>query len=200
MTTECQRIDTHWRIPDSLWERLDPLLPRRKRRRTHAGRKPLEWRQVLDGIFYVLRTGCQWKAAPREFGSGSSLHRYFQFLVRKGIFATIWRMALEEYDELEGIQWEWQSIDGTMTKAPLGGGKKLARIPRIEPNRGRSGRCLPMATESPWASSSAVPIRMTSVWSRRRWKAYSWSDRNRRRARSNIFARIKDMTFRTSEN
>ena len=123
MTTECHRIDDNWRIPDSLWERLDPLLPHRKRRRTHAGRKPLEWRQVIDGIFYVLRTGCQWKAAPREFGSGSSLHRYFQFLVATEIFATIWQMALQEYDDLEGIQWEWQSIDGTMTKAPLGGGK-----------------------------------------------------------------------------
>jgi transposase len=83
----------------------------------------LEWRRVIDGIFYVLRTGCQWKAAPREFGSGSSLHRYFQFLVAKEIFATIWQLALEEYDELQGIQWEWQSIDGTMTKAPLGGEK-----------------------------------------------------------------------------
>lgn len=123
MTTECQRIDNNWRIPDSLWGRLESLLPRRKRRRTHPGRKPLEWRQVIDGIFYVLRTGCQWKAAPREFGSGSSLHRYFQFLVAKDIFARIWQMALEEYDELEGIQWEWQSIDGTMTKAPLGGEK-----------------------------------------------------------------------------
>ena len=123
MTKDCQRIDDKWRIPDSLWERLNPLLPRRRRRRTHPGRKPLEWRQVLDGIFYVLRTGCQWKAAPREFGSGSSLHRYFQFLVRKEIFATIWRMALKEYDELQGIEWAWQSIDGTMTKAPLGGEK-----------------------------------------------------------------------------
>jgi transposase len=123
MTTECQRIDDNWRIPDALWARLEPLLPPRKRRRTHPGRKPLEWRQVLDGIFYVLRTGCQWKAAPREFGSGSSLHRYFQFLVAKEIFARIWQMALGEYDELQGIQWEWQSIDGTMTKAPLGGEK-----------------------------------------------------------------------------
>ena len=122
-TMECPRIDDNWRIPDSLWERFDPMLPRRKRRRTHPGRKPLGWRPVLDGIFYVLRTGCQWKAAPREFGSGSSLHRYFQLLVGRGVFAELWKMALEEYDELEGIEWEWQSIDGTMTKAPLGGGK-----------------------------------------------------------------------------
>jgi hypothetical protein len=32
-------------------------------------------------------------------------------------------MALEDYDELKGIDWSWQSMDGAMTKAPLGGGK-----------------------------------------------------------------------------
>jgi transposase len=133
-TRECPRLDDNWRIPDSLWERFDPLLPRRQRRRTHPGRKPLQWRPVVDGIFYVLRTGCQWKAAPREFGSGSSLHRYFQLLVREGIFAEIWRLALEEYDELQGIEWEWQSIDGTMTKAPLGGEKNRPQSHRSRQN------------------------------------------------------------------
>ena len=108
MTTECHRIDDNWRIPDSLWERLDPLLPRHKRRRTHAGRKPLEWRQVIDGIFYVLRTGCQWKAAPREFGSGSSLHRYFQFLV-----AT----------EISQQSGRWPCRNTTTSKASNGNGK-----------------------------------------------------------------------------
>jgi transposase len=44
---------------------------------------------VLDGIFYVLRTGCQWKAVPPEFGSGSSLHRYFQHLVKRGVFKKL---------------------------------------------------------------------------------------------------------------
>ena len=31
----------------------------------------------------------------------------------------LWRAGLAEYDELEGIAWEWQSIDGSMIKAPL---------------------------------------------------------------------------------
>jgi transposase len=130
MATSVKRIGDGWRIPDAFWVRLEPLLPKRKRRRRYPGRKPLPWRQVIDGIFYVLRTGCQWKAAPAEFGSGSSLHRYFQRLVAKGIFAQLWKLALEEYDELEGIQWEWQSIDGAMTKAPLGGEKNRAESDR----------------------------------------------------------------------
>lgn len=123
MAARKERISDDWRIPDALWERIEPLLPKRRRRRKHPGRKPLPWRQVIDGIFYVLRTGCQWKAAPAEFGSGSSLHRYFQLLVKQGVWQKLWRMALEEYDELKGIDWEWQCIDGVMTKAPLGGGK-----------------------------------------------------------------------------
>ncbi len=44
----------------------------RERRKKNPGRKPLEWRPVLDGIFYVLRTGCQWKAAPPEFVRGAA--------------------------------------------------------------------------------------------------------------------------------
>lgn len=128
-----KRIGCDWRIPDALWARLEPVLPKRKRRRRYAGRKPLPWRIVVDGIFYVLRTGCQWKAAPAEFGSGSSLHRYFQRLVARGIFAQLWKIALEEYDDLAGIQWEWQSIDGAMTKAPLGGEKN-------RPESDRSGQ------------------------------------------------------------
>ena len=34
--------------------------------------------------------------------------------------SRLWQVGLQEYDELEGIQWEWQAVDGAMTKAPLG--------------------------------------------------------------------------------
>ena len=80
----------------------------------------LEPRKVFEGIVYVLRTGCQWKALPKErFGSASSIHSYFLQWLRNGFFLQLWRAGLAEYDELEGIAWEWQSIDGAMVKAPL---------------------------------------------------------------------------------
>lgn len=121
--TPTLQVDDGWRIPDALWERMEPLLPKRKPHRK-GGRPPLPWRAVLDGIFFVLRTGCPWKAMPKGlFGSGSSLHRYFQRLVRRKLFGTLWKLALEEYDALKGIDWEWQALDGAMTKAPLGGEK-----------------------------------------------------------------------------
>jgi transposase len=113
-----------WRVPDELWERVEPLLPRYRPSRW-GGRPRVDRRQVLDGILYVLRTGCQWKAASaEEFGCcPSTLHNYFQEWVRQGVFFRLWKEALREYDALEGIEWGWQSLDGAMTKAPLGGEK-----------------------------------------------------------------------------
>jgi putative transposase len=129
-----RQVDAKFRLPDSLVERMEVLLPH-FRTSKKGGRPRLAWRQVLDGIFYVLRTGCQWKAVPPEFGSGSSLHRYFQMLVKRKVFEDLWAMALLEYDELKGIDWNWQSMDGAMTKAPLGGEKHGA-----ESHRSRQGR------------------------------------------------------------
>jgi len=113
---------TSWQVPDELWERVEPLLPK-YRESKWGGRPRVDRRRVLDGILYVLRTGCQWKAAPAEFGSASTLHRYFQEWTEKGVFFRLWKEALWEYDALHGIDWGWQSLDGAMTKAPLGGEK-----------------------------------------------------------------------------
>lgn len=118
----CESPSKFHQIPDALWERLEELLPRYETS-LKGGRPRLPLRRVVDGIFYVLRTGCQWKAMPREFGSGSAIHSYFQEWVTLGVFEKLWIVALEEYDDLVGIDWRWQSLDGAMTKAPLGGEK-----------------------------------------------------------------------------
>jgi transposase len=101
---------------------MEAFLPK-YRKSPLGGRPRLNLRKVMNGIFYVLRTGCQWKAAPKEFGSGSSLHRYFQEFAQRGVFHKLWKHLLKRYDELRGIQWKWQSLDGSITKAPLGGEK-----------------------------------------------------------------------------
>lgn len=119
-----------WEMSDELWEKIKPLLPkpksrlrgRGKKRRHVGGRPPAEPRKLMAGILYVLRTGCQWNAAPAEYGSGKTLHRYFQFWTRRRVFKKMWQAGLMEYDQARGIDWEWQSVDGAMTKAPLGGG------------------------------------------------------------------------------
>ena len=117
-----------WTVSDALWNRVEPLVPVRKRKRGYqyqrkpgAGRKPMPARQVFSAIVYVLRTGVQWKALPREFGSASAVHQHFQNWHKAGFFLKLWRAGLAEYDGMQGIAWEWQSVDGAMGKAPLGG-------------------------------------------------------------------------------
>ena len=85
---ERQQVDAKFRLPDALFERMEHLLPK-FRKSKKGGRPRLFWRTIVDGIFYVLRTGCQWKAVPPEFGSGSSLHRYFQRWTRRGVFKNL---------------------------------------------------------------------------------------------------------------
>ena len=113
-------LETRWYIPDDLRDKLQPLLGREKRAGT-VGRPCVPHRICLDGILYVLRTSCQWKRAPREFGSGSMLHRRFQQWVVRGVFNRIWRVLIKEDDAWRGIRWRWQAIDSATTKAALGG-------------------------------------------------------------------------------
>jgi putative transposase len=113
-------IDEGWRIPDDLWVHIEPLLPG-KAPHTKGGRPWTADRQALDGIFYLLRTGCQWKALPREFGAASTVHDRCQLWRQAGVFQRLWQEGLLEYAALKGIEWEWQALDGAITKAPLGG-------------------------------------------------------------------------------
>ena len=113
-------VDERWRIPDALWERIEPLLPP-EGPKPKGGRPRAPSRQCMDAIFYVLRTGCQWKALPRCFGAASTVHDRFQQWREAGVFEKLWRDGLSRYDEELGLEWEWQAMDGAMTKAPLGG-------------------------------------------------------------------------------
>ena len=118
-----------WLIPDQLWEKVQPLLPPEKPPGSN-GRPAVSQRRTMDAIFYILRTGAQWKALPRSLGSGSSAHRYFQEWSSLGVFEKLWRLSLEDYDVTKGIKWEWQCLDGAINKAPLAE-RRLVPIRRI---------------------------------------------------------------------
>ena len=62
---------TIWEIPDDLWLIVQHVPPREELQRSR-GRPWIPPRRILDAILYVLRTGCQWKAVPRSFASGST--------------------------------------------------------------------------------------------------------------------------------
>lgn len=127
--------NTLWTVPDSLWLLIERLLPPEKALGT-PGRPALRHRPVIDGILYVLRTGCQWKALRTEwFGASSSIHDRSQTWCQAGIWKKIFQVVLRFYDKRKGIRWQWQAIDSKSVAAPLGG-EKTGKNPT---DRGKQG-------------------------------------------------------------
>jgi transposase len=109
-------------IPDELWNEIESIFPKEKPLKTVGSRPIIRYRKVIDGIIYVLRTGCQWKMLPKEYDSGSTCHRRFREWNRLNAFKKSWIKLLKIYDDLIGIGWTWQSIiDSISIKSPLGG-------------------------------------------------------------------------------
>ena len=113
-------LPTIWEVSDKLWASLAPVLstldpPKR------TGRPRIDPRATLNAILFRLPSGCQWNQLPERFPDDSSVHRTFQRWVRLGLFACLWAVLVEQCAELGGVNWEWQSADGAMGKARLGG-------------------------------------------------------------------------------
>jgi len=135
-----------WReVSDEFWEKIKPLIPP-DRLSPKGGRRPIDHRQVFNAILYVLRTGCQWKMIPRPYCSGSTAHRHFQAWVRANVFGKMWTLCLKEYDDLKGIDWEWQVLDSATVSAPVKGGISQGKTPPIAESSGPNDTCSWMAT------------------------------------------------------
>lgn len=108
---------------------------------------------VPTPFFYVLHTGCQWQALDQtELCAHSTAHDRFQEWVKAEVFLKLWQVGVEQFEELGGIDWDWLSMDGAMTKAPLGG-EKTGPNPT---DRGKSGVKRSVLTEG-----HGVPIGVT---------------------------------------
>ena len=80
--------DDGWRMPDWLWERIEPLLPDPPAHPLGCHRPRVPNRSAMDAILLVLRTGMQWNALDTMgVCSSSSAHRRFQEWERAGVFA-----------------------------------------------------------------------------------------------------------------
>ncbi len=153
--------DDGWRMPDWLWERIEPLLPAPRPHPLGTHRRGVPKRRVMDAILLVLRTGMQWNALDATgVCNSSTAHRRFQEWERAGVFHEIWRQGLLDYDEQVGVDWDWLAADGAMTKAPLGG-ERTGANPTDRAKKGRSARCSPRARASPSGSRTTAPTAMT---------------------------------------
>jgi len=109
-------------VPRSVWRIAKQHLPK-PAKKNGPGRSRKPNRAILNGIWFVLWTGCQWKALDKSwFGVSSSvLHERFQTWGEEGIWQEIFRSMLRFYARKKHILWKWQSVDSRSCAAPLGG-------------------------------------------------------------------------------
>jgi len=111
-------------VTDELWERVQPLLPPPPPRRFRfPGRKPLDYRKVLTGILFVLKTGMAWDDLPAELGCGcgKTCHYYLRLWHQVGVWRQLHHLLLTELNGADQIDWERALIDASFAKAPEGG-------------------------------------------------------------------------------
>ena len=81
--------------------------------RAPNGRKPTDHRLVLDGIFWIARTGAPWRDLPEEFGKWSSVYRQF----RRWTLAGLWEEIMEALNHSGAVPDALQMIDSTVIRA-----------------------------------------------------------------------------------
>jgi transposase len=133
-------------IDDELWNIIEPLLPRPKRRRKkNPGRLPgVSDRTALTGIVFVLRSGIPWKMLPLEMGcgSGTTCWRRLKKWQRAGVWKRLHQALLSKLHQAERIDFTRAIADSSSVRA-LGAGKKRDRTQPIAVVPARSTTCLP---------------------------------------------------------
>src|SRR5881398_1614777 len=111
-------------VTDELWQHIEPLLPAPPQRRCRfPGRKPLDYRMILTGILFVLKTGIAWDDLPAELGCGcgKTCHHYLRLWHQAGVWRQLHALLLAELNGADQIDWGRALIDASFAKAPEGG-------------------------------------------------------------------------------
>ena len=154
-------------VTEDLWQIIEPLLPapRRRRRDRHrrGGRPPVDDRQVLAGIVFVLKTGIPWEYLPQEMGCGSGMTcwRRLRDWQKAGVWRRLHRLMLDKLNAADKIDWSRAVVDSTSIRA-MHGGKKQGRIRSTDARPGPSTTCWLTATGARrWRRSSRAPTATT---------------------------------------
>lgn len=110
------------RVTDRLWELLGPLIPPRPQPRGPGGRPRFDDRAALEGILFVLDTGCRWRDLPAELGCGSghTAWRRLRAWQDAGVWDRLHQLVLDELSEAGLLDWSRGCIDGVSVRSKRG--------------------------------------------------------------------------------
>ena len=119
-------------VDDELWAHIEPLLPKKRRRKRHTGRLPLCDRKVLGSILFVLRSGIPWKMLPTQMGCGSGMTcwRRLKAWQKARVWDRLHRELLSQLRGAEKLDFSRAIADSSSIRA-VGAGKKVDRTQPI---------------------------------------------------------------------
>lgn len=106
------RPGKRYELTDDGWERIAPLLPAQKR-----GGKWADHRTLLNGIFWVLNSGAQWRDMPERYGHWETVYGRYRRWTREGLFDKILNALHVKLDDDGRIDWSVFDVDGSNIRA-----------------------------------------------------------------------------------
>ena len=120
-------------VDDELWALVEPLIPPAKPARGPGGRPRVPDRAALEGILFVLTTGCRWRDLPAELGCGSgvSCWRRLRAWQQAKVWARLHQVVLDRLGQQGLLDWSRGCLDAVSVRA-----KRGARRPGPTPPTG----------------------------------------------------------------
>jgi transposase len=118
-------------LDDARWSRIEPFLPPKAK----EGKPRADDRAVVNGILYVLITGCRWVDIPPEYGDDSTANRRLRRWERDCVWKRIMGALIDEGYGSGTIRMEELSIDSSTVAARKGGKSSAMMV-----TTGRKGR------------------------------------------------------------
>src|SRR6476659_4520661 len=152
-------------LTDAEWGLVEPLIPPGK---TGGGKRTVNIREVVNGLMYILSTGCQWRAIPKDLPPKSSVYDYFDLWTYDGTLERIHHALYEQCRDREQRQANPTAaiIDSQSVKSAEKGGRALIRTGTMRARRSRARSCTFLSTHRP----AAPRHRSSGRHSRSRWR------------------------------
>ena len=134
-------------LTDGEWALIEPLIPLAKR----GGRpRDVNVREVMNGILYVLETGCQWRALPKDLPPKSTVHDYFMLWEWDGTLERIHHELYVMTRDLEGREASPSAgvIDSQSVKSAEKGGPRSIRRAMTRARRSKERNAIFSSTPS----------------------------------------------------
>ena|SRR3989344_5405041 len=105
-------------ITQKQFQLIEPFI---RRRRSKTGRPPANPYEVLNGILYVLSTGCRWRDLPHDYGvSYVTCYRQFIKWVQRGTFKKIFEELKYKANKKSMLHWRNAYLDASVVKSKKG--------------------------------------------------------------------------------